>query len=104
MMDAASMPRPSLSLRTASESRACARERQCWGELSGSPPGAREPRFCCKFHFLARIPSAQRSERASDMPARHPKIRVMIADDHAILRAGLRMLVDAQADMEVVAE
>jgi len=38
------------------------------------------------------------------MPTRNPKIRVMIADDHAILRAGLRMLVDAQADMEVVAE
>ena len=38
------------------------------------------------------------------MPARGPKIRVMIADDHAILRAGLRMLVDAQADMEVVSE
>lgn len=28
----------------------------------------------------------------------------MIADDHAILRAGLRLLVNAQADMEVVAE
>src|SRR5512142_3078223 len=28
----------------------------------------------------------------------------MIADDHAILRAGLKMLVNAQADMEVVAE
>lgn len=38
------------------------------------------------------------------MPTRAVKIRVMIADDHAILRAGLRMLVDAQADMEVVAE
>ena len=38
------------------------------------------------------------------MPARIHKIRVMIADDHAILRAGLRMLVDAQADMEVVSE
>jgi DNA-binding NarL/FixJ family response regulator len=32
------------------------------------------------------------------------KIRVLIADDHAILRAGLRMLVNAQADMEVVSE
>jgi DNA-binding NarL/FixJ family response regulator len=32
------------------------------------------------------------------------KIRVMIVDDHAILRAGLRMLVNAQADMEVVSE
>jgi two-component system response regulator NreC len=28
----------------------------------------------------------------------------MIADDHAILRAGLRMLIDAQVDMEVVSE
>jgi len=38
------------------------------------------------------------------MPARGRKIRVMIADDHAILRAGLTMLVNSQADMEVVAE
>jgi two-component system response regulator NreC len=38
------------------------------------------------------------------MPLRKSTIRVMIADDHAILRSGLRMLIDAQADMEVVAE
>src|ERR1039458_2680277 len=38
------------------------------------------------------------------MPARKHKIRVMIADDHSILRAGLRMLVNAQPDMEVVSE
>ena len=38
------------------------------------------------------------------MAVRMRKIRVMIADDHAILRAGLRMLIDAQADMEVVSE
>jgi two-component system, NarL family, response regulator NreC len=38
------------------------------------------------------------------MPTRTHKIRVMIVDDHAILRAGLRMLVNAQADMEVVSE
>ena len=38
------------------------------------------------------------------MPARTHKIRVMIADDHAILRAGLKLLVNAQADMEVVSE
>ena len=31
-------------------------------------------------------------------------IRVLIADDHAVLRAGLRMLLDAQADMSVVGE
>ncbi len=38
------------------------------------------------------------------MAGRTHKIRVMIADDHAILRAGLRMLVNAQADMEVISE
>jgi len=32
------------------------------------------------------------------------KIRVLLADDHAILRSGLRLLIDAQADMEVVGE
>lgn len=32
------------------------------------------------------------------------KIRVLIADDHAILRSGLRMLIESQADMTVVAE
>lgn len=33
-----------------------------------------------------------------------PKIRIVVADDHAILRAGLRLLINAQPDMEVVAE
>lgn len=32
------------------------------------------------------------------------KIRVMLVDDHTVLRAGVRMLVNGQADMEVVAE
>jgi DNA-binding NarL/FixJ family response regulator len=31
-------------------------------------------------------------------------IRVLLADDHAILRSGLRLLIDAQDDMRVVAE
>ena len=35
---------------------------------------------------------------------KNDKIRILIADDHAILRAGLRMLIDAQPDMVVVAE
>jgi DNA-binding NarL/FixJ family response regulator len=38
------------------------------------------------------------------MPTRTRKIKVMIVDDHAILRAGLKMLINAQGDMEVVAE
>ena len=33
-----------------------------------------------------------------------PPIRVLIADDHAVLRAGLRALLDAQDDLEVVGE
>lgn len=32
------------------------------------------------------------------------KIRVLLADDHAVLRAGLHHLIDAQPDMEVVGE
>ena len=32
------------------------------------------------------------------------RIRVLLADDHVVLRAGLRMLINAQPDMEVVAE
>ena len=32
------------------------------------------------------------------------KIRVVIADDHAVLRAGLRMLINTQPDMKVVGE
>ncbi len=36
--------------------------------------------------------------------ARKKKIRVFVADDHAILRSGLRLLINAQSDMEVVGE
>lgn len=32
------------------------------------------------------------------------KIRVLLADDHAVLRAGLKLLLTAQPDMEVVGE
>jgi len=32
------------------------------------------------------------------------KIKVLLADDHAVLRAGLKTLFEAQADIEVVAE
>jgi two-component system, NarL family, response regulator NreC len=35
---------------------------------------------------------------------KNSKIKILIADDHAILRAGLRMLIEAQSDMMVVAE
>ncbi len=32
------------------------------------------------------------------------KIRMLLADDHAVLRAGLKMLLNSQPDMEVIAE
>jgi two-component system response regulator NreC len=32
------------------------------------------------------------------------KIKLMLADDHAVVRSGLRMLLDAQPDMEIIAE
>jgi two-component system, NarL family, response regulator NreC len=32
------------------------------------------------------------------------KLRIFLADDHAVVRAGLKTLVDAQSDMEVVGE
>lgn len=32
------------------------------------------------------------------------RIRVVLADDHSVLRAGLKMLIDAQPDMQVVGE
>jgi DNA-binding NarL/FixJ family response regulator len=31
-------------------------------------------------------------------------IRILVADDHAVLRAGLRLLLEGEADMELVAE
>ena len=33
-----------------------------------------------------------------------PPIRILIADDHEIVRAGIRLLVNGQADMEVIGE
>jgi two-component system, NarL family, response regulator NreC len=33
-----------------------------------------------------------------------PKIKLLMVDDHAIVRAGLRMLLQAQPDMEIVGE
>src|ERR1051326_6825065 len=32
------------------------------------------------------------------------RYRILVADDHAIVRQGLKLLIDSQSDMEVVAE
>lgn len=45
----------------------------------------------------------------SNLPAEHAdqtteKIRILVVDDHAILRSGLRMMLNAQPDIEVIGE
>jgi DNA-binding NarL/FixJ family response regulator len=40
----------------------------------------------------------------ADDGAPAPRLRVLLADDHAVVRMGLRTLIDAQPDMEVVGE
>ena len=49
-----------------------------------------------------------RANTATDAPVRNAecdaRIRVLLADDHTILRAGLRMMLNATPDMEVVGE
>jgi YesN/AraC family two-component response regulator len=32
------------------------------------------------------------------------KLRILIAEDHEMMRAGIKLLVDSEADMEVVGE
>jgi two-component system NarL family response regulator len=41
---------------------------------------------------------------AGEQRSNAPRIRVLIADDHPLLRLGLRNLIDGQPDMQVVAE
>lgn len=43
------------------------------------------------------------NDRTDDMKAVEP-IRVLIADDHALVRTGLRMILEDEPDMEVVGE
>jgi DNA-binding NarL/FixJ family response regulator len=40
----------------------------------------------------------------SALSKQHPRVRVLLADDHALLREGLRALLDGQPDFEVVGE
>jgi len=50
------------------------------------------------------LTSVPESILVSAPPIRPPKIRVLIVDDHAVVRQGLRMFIDLQEDMEVAAE
>src|SRR4051794_19032988 len=52
---------------------------------------ARARQFSCESRSMPRTP----------MP---DKLRVLLADDHATVRHGLKLLIDGQPDMHVVAE
>ncbi|MHC5541901.1 response regulator, partial [Singulisphaera rosea] len=62
----------------------------------------------------ARIPINRSSEggaepesQSTDQPKEEPKVvklRIVLADDHNVIREGLRALIDSQPDMEVVGE
>jgi DNA-binding NarL/FixJ family response regulator len=47
---------------------------------------------------------AELADAVRDLMLTRPKIRVIVVDDHALVRDGLRHLVDCQPDMAVVAE
>jgi two-component system response regulator NreC len=53
------------------------------------------------------VPAAQESSpqgAAGPRVSSGPRLGILLADDHAVLRSGLRLLIDAQPDLEVVGE
>ncbi len=48
--------------------------------------------------------SAARTDACVLRPGEDAKIRILLADDHPVMRQGLRLLIQQEADMEVVAE
>jgi two-component system response regulator NreC len=44
------------------------------------------------------------AEKPADAASQSKPIRIVLADDHAVVRSALRMLLEAEADLEVVAE
>lgn len=52
---------------------------------------------------VGRTPQSEREQDAAAIESGR-RIRILLADDHAIFRAGLRALLDAQPDMRVIGE
>ncbi len=63
-------------------------------------------RRALRRHLRGRPPSGRRLRSAGTTPARNRgrMIRVVIADDQALLRGGFRMILESQNDIEVVGE
>src|SRR5437667_1883936 len=104
MTDAALNPKLTSYPLTTLGSRVCEKEQRCWAELLESHQIAKGLKFLYKSRLQKRTSIGSRRRTSVEMPVQTPKIKVLIADDHAILRSGLKMLINAQADMEVVSE
>ena len=53
---------------------------------------------------MSEMTSANEATRATDTTESPEAIRIVIADDHAVVRRGLRQVLDAEEGLEVVAE
>src|SRR5881409_3686371 len=88
--------------RPASDWKACASARRSLAPCCRSSQVPERARRCSS---AAPRNGRQRPPTAQEEPALKPKtIRVLLVDDHETVREGLRLLVDAQADMQVVGE
>src|SRR5712692_6354521 len=57
----------------------------------------------CVFHYIRQVRRTNKWQLGL-LVRMTMKIRILLADDHTILRAGLKMMLNAQPDMEVVGE
>ena len=73
-----------------------------WGESSCCV--GKDPYDLAICQYFPRYSHTSIAMIGADGELRMDKIRIMIADDHALLRAGLRSLLSEQEDMELVAE
>jgi two-component system response regulator NreC len=53
---------------------------------------------------MARRQTTSRNATSAQQPPSSESIRIVLADDHAVVRSGLRLLLDNEPDFEVVAE
>jgi two-component system response regulator NreC len=70
--------------------------------LPGARPHGSAHRLRASGAGIARATLARVTGDAGEAP--NVPTRIVIADDHAVVRSGLRMLLDAEEDLEVVAE
>ncbi len=72
----------------------------------GAPTGATGAAAICTANLMSMTDAAEMPAAADGIvvDAAAVTIRIVIADDHAIVRRGLRMLLDGEPDFEVVAE